>query len=362
MERRGFSVVMQSVRPAGFGIALLTCALLLACRSPGPASDAPRSRAADPASGEFSAESAWQHLQALNQFGSRVSGSTGSARARQYLRGILGRLDIELREQRVSVVVESGKSVELTHVTATIPGRSSDILLLAAHYDTSPEAMAALRHDDQRASGPALLLELTRALHAGPTPEYTVWLSWIDGDALQATPRNGPSQVRLGTQSLVDEWSRGEEFSRIRAAVFFGNVGARDRPIVRDIDSPRVYRETFWQVARELGYGDAFPADSRYGLSSTGQLTFARAALRSSIALANLRDRDGESSEESSEVSQRKQTAQGSPGPAAGFEAVGNVTLEALIRIAGKLRKVDRFARSPLSAGRAETAERSHAD
>ncbi len=362
MAPRGFSGVMQRVRPPGFGIPLLACALLLACQSPGPARDAPRSRSANPDAGEFSAQSAWHHLRALNRFGARVSGSAGSARARQYLGHILGRLDIELREQRVSVALESGKSVELTHVTATIPGRSSDILLLAAHYDTSPEATTALRHDDQRASGPALLLELAGALHAGPTPEYTVWLTWIDGDALQATPRNGPSQVRPGTQSLVDEWSRGQEFSRIRAAVFFGNVGARDRPIVRDIDSPRVYRETFWQVAHELGYADSFPADGRYGLSSTGQTTFARAELRSSIALANPRDCDGENSEASSEVSHREQTAPGPPRSSAGFEAVGNVTLEALIRIAGKLRKVDRFARSPLTAGRAAAAGSSHPD
>ena len=146
-----------------------------------------------------------------------------------------------------------------------------------------------MRRNDQRASGPALLLELARSLNAGPTPEYTVWLSWIDGDALDTVSDGGSSQVRLGTQSLVDEWSRGQEFSQIRAAIFFGDVGDRDKPIGRDIDSPRVYREIFWQVAQDLGYGSSFPADGPYGLSSTGRRTFAQANLRSSIALANLR-------------------------------------------------------------------------
>jgi hypothetical protein len=254
----------------------------------------------------------------------------------------------------------AGKRVELTHLTARIPGRSADVLLLVAHYDTSPaSADAPMRRNDQRASGPALLLELARALDAGPTPEYTVWLTWIDGDALDTSGQGGSSKVRLGTQSLVDEWSRGQEFARIRAAILFGDVGDRDRPIVRDIDSPRVYRETFWQVAQDLGYGTSFPADGAYGLSSTSRGIFAQANLRSSIALANSRDYPIESPDDSSDGPTRAKPAQRSSRPSAGFEAVGNVTLEALSRIAAKLRKIDHFARSPLTAGREKPRRRS---
>jgi hypothetical protein len=277
------------------------------------------------------------------------------------MRGVLDRFGIHSRQQRVSVVVASlegagktaGKKVELTHLTAEIPGRSPDVLLLAAHYDTAPgSADTPLRRNDQGASGPALLLELARALSAGPTPEYTVWLSWIDGDALDTSGEAGASELRLGTQSLVDEWSRGQEFSQIRAAILFGDVGDRDKPIVRDIDSPRVYRETFWQVAQDLGYGSSFPADGAYGLSSTSRGIFAQANLRSSIALANPRDHHVESPDEASEGPARAKSLK---RPSAGFEAVGNVTLEALSRIAAKLHKIDRFARSPLTAGDRKT-------
>jgi hypothetical protein len=384
VERRGLiktsqRVRMSTVQRVCIGFSMLAYLLLLGCQSTGPIEPqhvAPRSKARNPAAAKFSPPFAWQHLRALNKIGTRVSGTTNSASAREYLRDALDRLEIYSKEQRVSVVARSGKgsrkNVELTHLTAVIPGRSADVLLLAAHYDTPPEiAKDPVPRNDQRASGPALLLELARALNSAATPEYTIWLSWIDGDALDAGSADGASQVRLGTQSLVDEWSRGHEFAQIRAAVFFGDVGDRDQPIVRDIDSPRVYRETFWQVAQDLGYGSTFPADGPYGLSSTGRRTFAQANLRSSIALANLRAPVSELQEEASKpskpakpatgVSQHK-PAQRSLRPSAGFEAVGNVTLESLKRIAAKLRKIDRFARSPLTAGRDERERRSRRD
>ncbi|MBW2389340.1 MAG: M28 family peptidase [Deltaproteobacteria bacterium] len=364
--------LMRTARRLGIGFSLLACVVLLGCQSSGtagPERAISRSHVKTSAGAKFSSPAAWRHLRALNKIGPRVSGSAKSEHARKYLRSALDRLEIHSRQQRVSVVVtsgkrsgkRSGKKVRLTHLTAVIPGRSSDVLLLAAHYDTSPgSSETPMRRSDQRASGPALLLELARALNAGPTPEYTVWLSWIDGDALDTASDSGSSEVRLGTQSLVDEWSRGQEFSQIRAAIFFGDVGDRDKPIGRDIDSPRVYRETFWQVAQDLGYGSSFPADGPYGLSSTGRQTFAQANLRSSIALANLRTSHIEPPVEPSQG--QEQAVKRPLRPSAGFEAVGNVTLEALRRIAAKLRKIDSFARSPLTAGREEAGRRSHRD
>lgn len=367
MERRVSITAMRGAgarraRRLGVGLRWFACVLLFGCQSPGPAPlDLVTSRGvtSTTSGSNFSSPFAWQHLRALNKIGSRVSGSAKSARARKYLREKLDGLGIHSREQHVSIVIDSDRSVELTHLTAMIPGRSSDVLLLAAHYDTSPESSGTpMRRNDQRASGPALLLELARSLNEGATPEYTMWLTWIDGDALDP----GASAIRPGTQSLVDEWSRGQEFSRIRVAFFFGDVGDRDKPIVRDIDSPRVYRETFWQVAQDLGYGNSFPADGPYGRSFTGRQIFAQASLRSSIALANARVHHGEPPVDTAHGSGRANQVKRSRRPSAGFEAVGYVTLESLERIAAKLRKIDRFARSPLTAGRDEAGRRSRRD
>jgi hypothetical protein len=151
--------------------------------------------------------------------------------------------------------------------------------------------------------------------------------------------------VHPGTQSLVDEWTRSDELSRIRAAIVFGNVGHRDQPIVRDINSPRIYREIFWEVAHDQGFDDVFPSSSHYGLTRTGRGTLAQAPLRATIALGNSRE-PIKSREADPAAKPRRLTA--------GFDAVGNVTLEVLLRTASKLGKIDRFVEAPLKAGRDE--------
>lgn len=354
--RRGMEAPRAETGPrrVHLGIGLAATLLLVGCQSIEPSNPQPgvfdRSAPIE-RQAQFSAAAAWRHMRALNQIGSRVSGSTGSAHTRAYLRRRLDEFGIALQLRRVSVVVGAQKTVELNHLTAVIPGRSRDVLLLAAHYDTSPKSSTAtataLRRNDQRASGAALVLELARVLAAGTTPPYTIWFSWIDGDALQAGP-GASLPVRLGSQSLLDEWRRDGEFSRIRSAIFFGNVGHRDRRVARDVDSPRIYREIFWEAARDLGYGEAFPADSQYEQLETGRTTFAKASLRAAIALGNSGAPSGDGPGSAGGIESEGRVRRSS----AGFEAVGNVTLEALARIAAKLGRIDRFAQSPLTAGR----------
>jgi glutaminyl-peptide cyclotransferase len=293
---------------------------------------------------DFSGQNAWKHMRALNRLRPRNADSQGPQRSLDYLAASLETRGIASRELVSQVTGAGGETSNLTHFVAEIPGRSRDVLLLAAHYGTSPVGTEIPSRMDQNASGPALLLELAHALHKRPVPEYTIWLAWIDGDALdQAASSPFSSDVHLGTQSLVDEWIRSEELARIRAAIVFGNVGHRDQPIVRDINSPRIYREIFWEVAQDQGFDDVFPPTSHYGLTRTGRNTLARAPIRATVALEN----SGES------MKSGKFTPAATPRRrAAGFDAVGNVTLEVLVRTASKLGKIDRFAEAPLKAGR----------
>lgn len=326
------------------------------CRSDGaperrevarPSAAAPRSAS------EFSGQNAWKHMRALNQVGARVAGTKGSQLGRKYIARALDAYAIRTFETKSRVMgPSSGDAIEVAHLTAEIPGRSKDVLLLAAHYDTPPAADAPTRVDPA-ASGPAFLLELARTLRAGPVPEYTIWLTWIDGDSLDlsASPSVDRNGAHLGTQSLVDEWSQKNQLARVRAAFFFGNVGGRDRTILRDIDSPRMYREIFWEVAHELGFENVFPPDSHYGVTNTGRSTLAQASLRSAVALENGRDRVPPPAASSGDPSEGRLRR-----PSDGFEAVGRVTLEVLVRTASKLRKIDRFAEAPLRAGRDESS------
>ena len=332
------------LRALGGACLLLLCCFSLGCRSTEriwPESERSQTRSGKSHTEIFSGRSAWHHMRSLNAIGNRVTGTPGSEAARAYMREALERDGVATRALRVVKTLDEGQDIEFTHLLGVVPGQSNDVMLLAAHYDSPRNAPETRGGNDQRASGSALLLELARALRAGPSPAYTIWLIWIDGDAFVGDG----SVLHLGTQSLADAWARSGELANVRVAMFFGNVGDRDRPIVRDIDSPRVYREIFWEAARDLGLAETFPMDSRYGEPQTGRSTFAQSTGRSSLAIANERDALREPQlRQSADRTVRRVSA--------GLEAVGRVTLEALARTAFKLRKVDRFAQSPLTAGR----------
>ena len=326
----------------------VACLLPLACTTtPTPWSGADPSLASSRGPTDFSGEAARQHLRALNEVGGRVTGPPGADATRAVLREALSRAGVSNREYRTQWSGPDAERIEFTHVLASVPGRSNDVILLAAHFDplaAEPDAAGARPGvGDPRASGVALLLELARVLHAGEPPDYTIGFAFIDGDG---TRLGHHSAQRPGTRSLVEAWSRTGELETIRIAVFFGAVGASDLPMLRDIDSPRVYRELFWEAARNLDLTASFPASSPYGRADTGRTAFAELARRSSIAL---QDAPAPLPAEADDVLPAPR------GASVRFDEVGRVTLEALGRVAAKLRRIDRFARSPLTAGREPT-------
>jgi hypothetical protein len=326
-------------------VAFLVLGLSAACESPPPKVVEPAEKSpstqelrADEMSAGFSGLEAYRQLEELREV---AGGTAGLERTREYFRSELRSRNIEFREMPVRH--QGPESADMIHITAVIPGKSNDVLFLAAHYGGSnevesdrigsdpPQEFAPSASGDL--SGPALLLELARALRQTNTLEYTVWLAFIDGGAAKAP-------IMVGTRSLVDELIRTGDFSRIRLAVLFGNVADRDLEIARDIESPRMYREIFWSAADRLDYRDVFSPESSFARALTGQPIFSQEKLRASVAIASGSWRSpGTPPDESAQSAQS-------------LAAVGNVTIEALDVFAAKFQRIDRFQQSPLMAGR----------
>lgn len=143
----------------------------------------PRPKPASIPATEFSADRAWPVLSYLaDTIGYRVAGTPGARRAESYLARRLRELPgVEVEVQEVSGARSAGGRVTaytLRNVVARIPGRSPDALLLSAHYDTPPGSVGA--GDDGVAA--ASLVEIARALAAGPKPEHTIIMLINDGE------------------------------------------------------------------------------------------------------------------------------------------------------------------------------------
>jgi hypothetical protein len=127
--------------------------------------------------GSFSEARARRSVEALaGAFPQRASGTPGALAAAAWVesqvRAMPG-LQVKVQDERSRNLVERWElavSGSTRNILALLPGVSEETVLLSAHYDSPPTSPGAA--DD--AAGVAVLLEIARALHAGPPLQRTV--------------------------------------------------------------------------------------------------------------------------------------------------------------------------------------------
>ncbi len=200
------------------GIATVTACVVAAALS---AARPPPPRSADAPPGEFSEERAWPvFLHLTRTLGSRPTGTAHSRQAAAYLMEKLRELPgVEVELQQGSGVVQRGRSMELVehsarNVLARIPGRSTEAILLIAHYDSAAEGAGA--GDDGLAA--AAIVEIVRALTSGPQLERTVIVNLSGAEELW---------LAGAYRFLEHPWSR-----EVRAFINLDSMGTRGRMLL----------------------------------------------------------------------------------------------------------------------------------
>jgi hypothetical protein len=252
------------------GLGLLACA--------GPAPPPPPAPPARP----FDAARAWSDLEALVAIGPRPSGSPGAASARAYLRGELEKAGIEVREITLPVPEDAPAPVrgEVVHLVGVIPGRQPDVVLIGASYDSEPKDDFSNAAANAAGSGPAVVLEMARALAADPLL-YTTWIVFFDGDEGGAG-----SAARVGSRLFVQKLEEDGDLQRIRVALVLRQVGDADLRFDRDLNSHRIYREIIWRAARRDNR-ETFPPDAGFQSPSASHLSFIERGMRRAVAIVD---------------------------------------------------------------------------
>ncbi len=309
-------------------------------------------RSRSPSAADFSAERAWGHLEALTKLGPRVAGTDGAEAARQYIRAQLEELGLEVKENAYEVKIgNADEPLRLVHLTAIVPGESPDVFLLAAPYDTQHFDSFRFVGANEGGSGPALLLELARVLSTRGLP-YTVWLTFLDGEAEFDDGSGGVAEL-VGSYAFALELSALGVLPRIRLAVVLNQVADADLVIARDLYSYTRYRETFWSVAEDLGRAEAFPPNADFETPNAAHRSLREQGLRRVVAIVDTRY----GGDEVPGVYWRTEDDDLDHCSAESLETVGLVTLETLDVLSQQLSTIDRFARSPLAEAPTEAEE-----
>jgi Zn-dependent M28 family amino/carboxypeptidase len=135
---------------------------------------------------KFDGAAALIHVERLVAIGPRVAGTPGGQRAREYVVAELKKIaGLQVQVKPFEADTPHGR-LKMANVVAVLPGRRSDVIMLAGHYDTKLFKEFRFVGANDGGSSTALLLELARRLAAGPR-DYTYWLVWFDGEEARET-------------------------------------------------------------------------------------------------------------------------------------------------------------------------------
>jgi glutaminyl-peptide cyclotransferase len=200
-------------------------------------------------------EKAFLHVQSLVAFGPRYSGQPGWSKQLDYIDKHLKKLGLATKRDTWT---DRKELMTFTNISATIPGKSKERILLACHHDTK----CTTGHDDPKnnfhfvgandgASAVALLLELASLLQKR-TNQATIELVFFDGEESLDWNWNEAARALFGSKRYLkkhrDALLLGEE-PRIEAMVLLDMVGRAELHIQEELYSTELMRQICWSAA-----------------------------------------------------------------------------------------------------------------
>ena len=190
----------------------------------------------------------------LSQIVPRHSGSEGAKRAAELIARTAGglpgfRVSTDLFEERTPEGM-----VTFRNVSAVLPGKSRDFIVIGAHYDAKKMASVPdFQGANDGGSGVGALLAVMKALSdSGTKPPMELRFVFFDGEEAQIfyTDYDGLH----GSRRYVSELRRNGELGQCRAMLLLDMVGDHDLKLRLPPDTDPILQNKIVRSAHELGY------------------------------------------------------------------------------------------------------------
>lgn len=211
-------------------------------------------------SGPIDGKRAMAHVEKFVGFGPRPFGSDALGKQADYITAELQKLG--LKPQRHEVMEPKEKKL-IRNLYVQIDGpdpENGPILMIGAHYDTKlAEGHSDAAHNFpflgaiDGGGGPAVLLELARALREQKTPlRVNIWLYWIDAEESLDWVWND-KRALLGSRAFCEWLTQQKILPRVKAFVLLDLIGSKNYKIDRDGNSDQRLQGIFAEAAKSLG-------------------------------------------------------------------------------------------------------------
>lgn len=253
------------------GVTFASILALAACKSPPSATVVPAAEpdrlaekvtAREPTT-PFDAERAFKHIEKQVAYGPRPAGSAALEQLRAWLVAELKSYGLTVTTQPFVAKTPSKKfpTLRMENVIAELPGTSSDVIIIASHYDTKYMEDEVFVGANDAGSSTAVVLELARVLAATPAEErrfpHTLQFVFFDGE--EAVVEWEGDDNTYGSRHFVERLQATNQTKRVKAMILLDMVGDADLSIPKEYQSSAWLANILHETAHELGYGAHFP-------------------------------------------------------------------------------------------------------
>src|SRR6266542_3641206 len=172
----------------------------------------------------FNGERAMEHVKKQVEIGPRIPGSPELAKTRDYITGLLKSSGLTVRTDGFTAATPLGEK-KMVNLTAEIPGESTDVIIVASHYDSKYFKDMRFVGANDPGTSVGTLLELGRVLAASQQkPKLTYWLVFFDGEEAfceewdECGKPDAPDNT-YGSRQFVSRLRENNQLGRIRALI-----------------------------------------------------------------------------------------------------------------------------------------------
>lgn len=205
----------------------------------------------------FDGKRAFAHVAKQVAFGPRPSGSPAIAQTQDYILSELKSYGCTVDTDAFTADTPAGR-VSMKNILVKIPGEKPGIILLGTHYDT--KRLDNFVGADDGGSSTGVMLELARLL-CTQHGKYAVWIAFFDGEEAVRLEWEDPDNC-YGSREMAARMAISGDLPKIKAFLLADIVGNHAPRFKREGYSTKWLVDLVWNVAKKLGYGNAFVDDS----------------------------------------------------------------------------------------------------
>jgi hypothetical protein len=207
---------------------------------------------------KVSGQRAYQNLKDFVALGPRPLGSSGHAKAEQF---IVAHLDgAQIEQDRFNVQTAAGPFA-MDNILAKFPGKKDGIIVLAGHYDTNyPLRNTSFVGANDGGSNVGLMLEIASQLRSHPPEGYSIWLLFTDGE--EATVAWTDEDSVYGSKHLAKKWSQDGTAAKIKAFLLLDMIGDKDLHLEHDTNSTPWLLDVVTRAGQRVGQHSHFSSRS----------------------------------------------------------------------------------------------------